>query len=181
MKKCLIVVDYQNDFVTGSLGSSAAVQLEGRIAQKIQDCRERGEDILFTLDTHGENYLHTSEGKNLPIPHCIAGTDGHKLYGAVGENRRESDFVFPKGTFGSDALYAHLKGTAYTKIELVGVVTNICVLANAVLAKTARPEAEIIVDASCVASGDPALHQAALSVMESMQIQIINKDGVYHG
>lgn len=181
MKKCLIVVDYQEDFVTGALGFPEAKLLEDRIVKKIQSYRKGGDDIIFTLDTHGEDYLRTCEGRNLPIPHCIAGTAGHRLYGAVGENRRESDYVFPKGTFGSDVLYTHLKETPYASIELVGVVTNICVISNAVLAKTAQPETEIIIDASCVASNDPDLNTAATAVMESLQMKIINKDGVHNG
>ena len=99
----------------------------------------------------------------------------------MGENRRESDYVFPKGTFGSDVLYAHLKETPYASIELVGVVTNICVISNAVLAKTAQPETEIIIDASCIASNDPALNTAAIAVMESLQMKINNKEGAHNG
>lgn len=177
MKKCLIVVDYQNDFVTGSLGFAKAVDLEGRIACKIDEYRKSGDDIIFTLDTHGKNYMQTREGKFLPIEHCIAGTSGHELYGVVGAIRLEGDKCFCKSSFGSDGLYEYLKGSNYGGIELVGVVTNICVISNAVLAKTAQPEIDVIVDASCVASNDDAMNEKALDIMESLQIKVINRNG----
>lgn len=181
MKRCLIVVDYQNDFVIGSLGFKAAELLESRIAEKTEEYRTNGDDVIFTLDTHGFNYLETYEGKHLPVKHCINGTDGHSLYGKVGKIKAESDRVFLKNTFGSDDLYMYLKKNIYSSIELVGVVTNICVISNAVLAKTAQPETEITVDASCVASNDEYLNEAALRVMESLQINITNKGGKENG
>ena len=139
MKKCLIVVDYQNDFVSGSLGFEKAKTLELGIANKINSYHVNGDDVIFTLDTHYDDYMDSYEGKHLPVPHCIENTDGHKLYGSV---------------------------------ELVGVVTNICVVANAVLAKTALPDADIIVDSTLTASNDERLHNAALDTMEGMQIII---------
>ena len=176
MKKCLIVVDYQNDFVTGSLGFPDAVALEEPIAEKIQAYRDSGDDVVFTFDTHTPQYLLSQEGRKLPIPHCIGGTEGHKLYGKVGESVDTEDWCFIKYTFGSDALFDFLKQNHYTRIELVGVVTNICVIANAVLAKTAQPETEIVVDASCVASNDAALGEKALDVMESLQITVTGRE-----
>ncbi len=172
MKKCLIVVDYQNDFVSGSLGFEKAAELDRNISKKIQRYRENGDDIVFTFDTHGPDYLQSREGRYLPIEHCIAGTSGHDLYGAVGQSRRPEDRCFLKPTFGSDALYAYLKDVSYQSIEIVGVVSNICVISNAVLAKTAQPETNILVDAGCVASADESLNDAALRVMESMQILV---------
>lgn len=174
MKKCLIVVDYQNDFVSGSLGCSAASTLEKPIADKIASYRKAGDDILFTFDTHGSDYLQTQEGKNLPVPHCIKNTEGHDLYGSIAALKEDGDKCFYKSTFGSTELFSHLQGTEYETIELAGVVTNICVIANAVIAKTARPETPVLVDALCTASNDPALHTAALKVMASMQVKIIN-------
>jgi nicotinamidase-related amidase len=173
MKKCLIVVDYQNDFVSGSLGFSAAEALDARIAAKIDACRQDGGEIVFTLDTHGENYLETQEGRSLPIPHCVAGTSGHGLFGETARRAMDGDRRFAKNTFGSGELYEYLKGRQYECIELCGVVSNICVLANAVLAKTALPEVAIIVDSKCVAGNDPALNQAALDVMAGLQITIM--------
>jgi len=173
MKKCLIVVDYQNDFVSGSLGFPAAVELKQHIAQKIKQYRNSGGEVIFTLDTHGEDYLDTQEGRNLPIPHCIKGTDGHRLYGKVADMTEGTDKQFLKNTFGSDELYMYLKTKPFDSIELVGVVSNICVIANAILAKTAQPEAKIIVDAMCTASNDSKLNQAALDVMSSLQVDVV--------
>lgn len=181
MKKCLIVVDYQVDFVTGSLGFEKALSLDSRIARKIKEYRASGGEVIFTMDTHGGDYLTTNEGRHLPAAHCISGTQGHNLFGTVGKAKEQSDRIFCKNTFGSDDLYEHLKKTAYSSIELVGVITNICVISNAVLAKTAQPETDIIVDASCVASDDENLNEAALRVMESLQIQIINNGGDENG
>lgn len=176
MKKCLIVVDYQNDFVTGALGFPGAADLDGPIAEKIQSYRASGDDVIFTFDTHTSQYLLTQEGRKLPVPHCIGGTEGHKIYGRVGQSCDAEDWCFIKYTFGSDAMYDFLKQNRYSSIELVGVVTNICVMANAVLAKTAQPETEIIVDARCVASNDPALQEKALDVMESLQITVTGRE-----
>ena len=109
MKKCLIVVDYQNDFVTGSLGFPEAAALEDRIAHKIRSYRDSGDEVMFTFDTHNSTYLMSREGRRLPVPHCIGGTEGHKLYGKVGEAVSEDDWCFITYTFGSDALYDFLK------------------------------------------------------------------------
>ncbi len=174
MKRCLIVVDYQNDFVIGSFGFPEARELDGKIAQRIREYRKSGDDVVFTLDTHYANYPETREGKNLPA-RCIEGTDGYKLYGETGTLRKDSDRVFCKFTFGSDELFDYFREEDYDCIELAGVVTDICVIANAVLVKTAKPESEIAVNASCVASNDSALHKAALDVMKSLQIKIIEK------
>ena len=175
MQRCLIVVDYQNDFVSGSLGFPEAAELEDRIAEKIREYRERGDAVMFTFDTHTSTYLLSREGRFLPVPHCIGGTEGHKLYGKVGQMATEDDWCFIKYTFGSDALYDFLKQNPFSGIELVGVVTNICVISNAVLARTAQPETDVTLDASCCASNDPTLGQKALDVMESLQIRVIGR------
>lgn len=175
MQKCLIVVDYQNDFVTGSLGFSEAVNLEEKIVQKIREYHQRGDAVVFTMDTHGTDYLDTQEGSILPVVHCVQDTAGHDLFGRVAGEVRESDKHFLKNTFGSDELYLYLKEQPFERIELVGVVSNICVLANAVLAKTAQPETPIEVDAACTASNDPRLNQEVLNVMEGMQIRVSNR------
>lgn len=173
MKKCLIVVDYQNDFVSGSLGFSGAEELESRIIRKIKQYRENGDEIMFTFDTHDEGYLNTQEGRKLPVAHCLKGTDGHRLYGKLADMICETDKQFHKDTFGSDGLYMYLKENMFTGIELVGLVSNICVITNAILAKTAQSETPITVDAKCTASHDSKLNQAALDVMEGLQINII--------
>lgn len=176
MKEALIVVDYQKDFVDGSLGFSQAVLLEPRICQKIEEYRQRGGEILVTLDTHTSQYLDTQEGKKLPIPHCIRNTPGWNLYGKVQNLISSQDKIFEKPCFGSQELMDYLRQQKFDRVELVGIVSNICVISNAVLAKTALPEAEVIVDASCTASNDPTLHEKALDVMESVQISVINRD-----
>ena len=173
MRKCLIVVDYQNDFVTGSLRFAKAEQLDDRITDKIAKYRNEGWEIVFTFDTHEEDYLKTNEGRNLPVEHCIKGTDGHKLYGRTAEMLKESDKCFYKPSFGSAELFEYLKAERFDKVELCGVVTNICVISNAVLAKTALPEAEVSVDSSCVASNDDNLNKSALDVMQSLQINVL--------
>jgi len=175
MKRCLIVVDYQNDFVSGSLGFPQAAALEQHIAQKIKQYRDSGDEVVFTLDTHYNDYLDTQEGRRLPVAHCLKYTDGHELYGHVKTLSLDSDMRFCKLTFGSDALYSFLKAEPFQSIELIGLVSNICVIANAVLAKTAQPETPILVDAKCTASHDEHLHRAALDVMEGLQIQVINR------
>ncbi len=175
MKKCLIVVDYQNDFVSGSLGFSGAVALEQPIMDKIMHYRSNGDEVVFTFDTHDEGYLHSQEGRNLPIAHCLQTTVGHQLYGRIAALVSKSDKCFYKNTFGSDKLFDYLKQEPFKTIELVGVVSNICVISNAVLAKTAQPETPIIVDAQCTASNDDLLHRAALDVMSVLQIQVVNR------
>jgi nicotinamidase-related amidase len=168
----LIVVDYQNDFVTGTLGFAGAELLDALIVEKIKRYRARDDAVLFTFDTHDADYLKTQEGRCLAVPHCIEGTPGHELYGETATLLAADDLRFYKGTFGSDELFEYLKATPFERIELVGLVSNICVIANAVLAKTAQPETPIIVDARCTASNDPTLHQAALDVMRGLQIRV---------
>lgn len=175
MKKLLVVVDYQNDFVHGTLGFEGAADLDLRIAEKIRLYRQNNDDVAFTFDTHEENYLSTQEGQKLPIPHCIKNTDGWKLFGITATLRQDSDRYFEKPAFGSDGLYEWLKAADYTSVELVGLVSSICVVSNAVLAKTALPEAEIIIDARCTAAADSNIHQAALDVMSGLQMTVINR------
>ncbi len=173
MKELLIVVDYQKDFVSGSLGFAGAKDLDSAICRKIEEYRQKGAEVVFTFDTHTEDYLSTQEGQNLPVPHCIKGTPGWELYGATAQKQMPDDRVFYKPVFGSAELFDYLRKGEYTLVELVGLVSNICVLSNAVLAKTALPEAKIIVDSACTASHDPALHAAAMQVLQGLQIQVL--------
>lgn len=172
MKNALVVVDYQKDFVDGSLGFSGAEKLDSGIAALIEARRSEGYDIIFTLDTHSENYLSTAEGRALPIPHCIEGSDGHALYGQTAKSVQPGDRLLTKPTFGSDKLFFLLREEAYQKIELVGLVSNICVISNAVIAKTACPEAEITVRSGLTGSSNPELNQAALDVLRGLLINI---------
>lgn len=175
MKKCLIVVDYQNDFVDGALGFAEAQQLDERIAAKVEEYHKNGDDVIFTLDTHEENYMETQEGKNLPIPHCIKGSQGWQLYGKTALARKEQDLLLEKPTFPSFELGLLLREKAYEEIELVGVVTDICVISNGVIAKAALPEAKLVVDAACTATMSEEMKQKAFDVMGSLQISVVNR------
>lgn len=171
----LIVVDYQNDFVDGSLGFSGAEKLDEKIADKIK-CYHKNDDIvIFTMDTHFENYLETQEGRKLPVKHCIKGTNGWELFGQTKLSKKNSDIVFEKNTFPSLELGKFLEGKPVENVELVGLVSNICVISNAVIVKSALPEAEIVVDANLTASNDKLMHEKCLDVMESLQIKVINR------
>ena len=169
MKKLLVVVDYQNDFVNGALGFSGAERLENGIAAKIEEYKN--DEIIYTLDTHYENYADTQEGRNLPVPHCIKGTEGHALYGKI-QKLLEGRKCFEKSTFPSLELGKYLEGKNYDVIELCGLVSSICVISNAIIAKAACPEAQIIVDSALTASADNELHQKALDVMKGLQITV---------
>ena len=170
--KLLIIVDFQNDFVTGSLGFPEAKILEEVIYQKALLYKNDGDDVLLTLDTHSPDYLNTQEGKKLPIIHCIKNTDGWNIFGKVNELE---GLRLEKKTFGSVELVEYLKDKDYEEIELVGLVSNICVLSNAIIAKATLPEAKIIVDAKATASSDSILHEKALDVLEGLQIEVRNR------
>jgi nicotinamidase-related amidase len=171
MKRLLVVVDFQNDFVDGALGFPSAGSLEKSICEKIEEYRRNGDDVVYTLDTHDSNYLRSQEGRKLPVEHCVTGTRGHELYGRTAKLLAGAK-TFRKSAFGSDLLYEYLKRSEYGSVELVGLVSNICILSNAVLAKTALPEAEIIVDPKCTASFDEELNQKTLDVLEGIQVAV---------
>jgi len=180
MKKLLVVIDYQNDFVDGTLGFEKAKTLEEPIYEKINKYLQNGDNVLFTYDTHSNNYMKTREGKNLPIVHCIKDTLGHNLYGKINEFIGiENTLHLEKEGFGiapKDMLnLAKELGKAIGEIELVGVVTNICVISNAVLFQAQYRNADIIVDAALCASFDEPLHEKALDVLEGLQIKVINR------
>ena len=185
MKRLLIVVDYQNDFVDGALGFAGAELLDEPIRRKIEEYRGAGDRVCYTLDTHRRDYLETQEGRKLPIPHCIEGTEGHELYGTVAGTVRETDHVFYKPTFGSTELFERLMKLQeiaggldtqpFESIELVGLVSSMCVLSNAVIARTACPNTPIIVDAACTAAPDPETNEKALDILEGLQIEVINR------
>ena len=174
MKKALIIVDYQTDFVTGSLGFPGAADLEEKICRKIEAARAEGRDCIFTFDTHEDDYLSTPEGKGLPVPHCLRGTEGWCLYGKVG-GLLPQGMGFEKSQFGSAELARYLAEQKYDEVEFIGVVTNVCVLSNAVLAKAALPGGKISVDASCCASNDPELGEKALDIMAGLQVEITGR------
>ena len=177
MNRYLFVIDYQNDFVDGALGFPGAEKLDAGIAAKV---REYGPGrVFFTRDTHFENYLETREGRNLPVPHCIKGTFGWECYGETARALAEVKAPgIDKLVFGMDvtdpATAAVLPETA-DEIELVGLVSNICVVSNAVVLQSRYPEATITVDAACTDSFDKALHEKVLDVLEGFQIKVINR------
>ena len=174
-ERLLVVVDYQKDFVDGALGFAGAENLDLRIAAKIKRYHDAGDMVVFTYDTHRKNYLPTQEGRKLPVEHCICGTPGWELYGETAKQQKEEDLCFQKPTFPSLELADYLAEEEFVSVELVGLVSHMCVLSNAVMAKAAAPEAEIIVDAACTASFDPKLHEEALDLMEALQITVMNR------
>lgn len=176
MKKFLVVVDMQKDFVDGSLGTKEAVAIVPNVVKKIN---EFDGEIFVTYDTHFENYMDTNEGKNLPVPHCIKGTDGWKLDAKIaaaleGKNYSEVEKI----TFGSvdlpDMIFKAAGDEDFT-IELVGLCTDICVVSNTLILKANYPEKEIVVDASCCAGVTPESHVAALTTMKMCQINVIGE------
>lgn len=173
MKKTLIIVDMQNDFVYGSLGTGEARSIVPKIQEKLEAYIDRGDDVIFTLDTHGENYLKTNEGKMLPVEHCIKGTPGWDIVKAF-QTALEKDashvFSIEKPSFGYLNWKEKLRFS--DEIELVGVCTDICVVSNALILKAAFPESTILVDASCCAGTTPESHKAAVTVMKSCQVKI---------
>ena len=177
MNRYLFVIDYQNDFVDGALGFPGAEKLDGKIAAKI---RAYGKGrVLFTRDTHFDNYLSTREGKNLPVVHCIKGTPGWEVYGETARALEETEAPgIDKLVFGIDitdpATAAVLPETA-DEIELVGLVSNICVVSNAAVLQSRYPEATVIVDAACTDSFDKVLHEKVLDVLEGFQVKVINR------
>lgn len=180
MKKILIVVDFQKDFVDGSLGFDHAEILDEKIYQKIKKYHRENHDLIFTFDTHEENYLDTQEGHKLPIEHCFKGTPGWQLYGKVGaffEEHQDDKNIkkIEKGAFASLELGNYLFGKAYDQVELVGLVSNICVISNAIIVKAALPEAQVIVDANCTGSPLANLHEKSLDVMAGLQIEVVNR------
>lgn len=167
MKRTLIVVDMQNDFIDGSLGTPEAQAIVPAVKAKIQAYRDRGDEIIFTRDTHGADYLSTPEGKKLPVVHCVQGTQGWELAPGLWQ---EGETIINKPTFG----YTGWADMDFQQVELVGLCTDICVVSNALLLKALFPEAEISVDASCCAGVTPESHEAALLTMKMCQIDVIN-------
>ena len=175
MKKILVVTDYQNDFINGSLGFEGADAICTGIIRKIEEYRISGGEVLFTYDTHTADYLATAEGRNLPVEHCIRDTQGWQLSLEVQNAKLDTDKCIFKPSFGSAELLDYLREGKYELVEFVGLVTNICIISNAIIAKTALPEARVIVDASCVDSFDKSLHEKSLDVMQGLQIEVTGR------
>jgi nicotinamidase-related amidase len=175
-KKILVVVDMQKDFIDGALGSAEAVKIVENCKAKIEKAVAAGDTVIFTRDTHGEDYMDTEEGKNLPVTQCIKGTEGWEseksLTAAAGET-----IVFDKGTFGSRDLGQKVTeilnaDQSIESVELCGLCTDICVISNALLIKAFNPNIPIYVDATCSAGVTPESHDNALRAMESCQIHV---------
>lgn len=177
MNKLLVVIDYQKDFVDGALGFKKAETLEQGIYDKVKKYLENGHKVLFTYDTHFENYLETREGKSLPIPHCYIDTEGHELYGKLKEFVGvENTFHYNKNAFGiaPEVMLKMSKdvGEDIDEIELVGVVTNMCVISNVVTFQSQYINANLIVDGTLCASFDDSLHDKALDVIEALSVKV---------
>jgi nicotinamidase-related amidase len=172
MKKLLIVVDFQNDFIDGALGFPKALTLVDPIKERIKEYLDNNNDIIYTLDTHNDNYLNTCEGHNLPVPHCIDNTFGHKI-NELCDYSTQAIKVFKKPTFPSLELAKYLENTDYEYVELCGLVSNICVLSNAVMVKSALLNAKIVIDSKLTASFDEELEQKAFDVLRGLHIEIL--------
>ena len=172
--KLLVVVDMQRDFIVGALGTSEAQAIVANVAEKIRSYQRDGERIVFTMDTHGEDYLQTQEGANLPVPHCIKGTAGWEICDQI---RQIVDLsaakIYEKVTFGSREYALDWENGCYadvTEVEFVGLCTDICVISNAMLTKAFAPEVKVTVDAACCAGVTPQSHENALAAMKMCQI-----------
>ena len=180
MSKLLVVVDMQNDFIDGILGIKEAQSIVPNVVKKIEEYRKNGDDVFFTKDTHYYlDYMETEEGKNLPVEHCISYTNGWEICDAL-KPYVASLSVFTKETFGSLDLANYLdagisSSICYKEIEVVGVCTGICVLSQAVMCKSAQPNAHIVVDAACCACVTPHSHDVAIEAMKTLQIEIRNE------
>lgn len=174
MQNILVVVDMQNDFIDGALGTKEAVLIVPAVEKKI---REFDGTVLFTRDTHETWYLNTQEGKHLPVPHCIRGTEGWQIRSELDALRKTAPI--DKDTFGSTDLAGELvamnEEEEIGSITFVGLCTDICVISNALLVKASLPEVPVLVDASCCAGVTPESHENALKAMEMCQIQITGR------
>ena len=166
MKKTLIVVDMQNDFIDMALGTAEAVAIVPKVRQKIQTYVQNGDTVIFTRDTHGEDYLQTPEGKKLPVKHCIRGTKGWEIAQGLYVDGCK---IIDKPNFG----WPHWDAEELQNVEIIGLCTDICVVSNALIIKAMFPDAQVQVDASCCAGVTPQSHEAALLTMKMCQIDVI--------
>lgn len=180
LKKVLIVVDMQKDFINGALGTKEAQAIVQNVINKIKEYRAMGYEIIFTRDTHNENYMNTQEGKKLPVPHCYEGTEGWEINGEIKLVQADTDKVFDKPTFGSIELMNYLVKMndetgeeAGIEVTLIGLCTDICVISNAIIIKAAMPEISVNIIADCCAGVTPETHNNALEAMKMCQINII--------
>ena len=163
--KTLIVIDMQNDFIDGSLGTAEAVAIVDNVKAKIKEYVDRGDQIIFTRDTHQEDYMETNEGKHLPVVHCIEGTDGWQIRDGLYAEGAE---IINKPSFG----YTGWNDYSFEEVELIGLCTDICVVSNALIIKALFPEIKVSVDSSCCAGVTPESHDTALKTMQMCQIEV---------
>lgn len=166
MKKTLLVIDMQNDFIDMALGTKEAVAILPKVKAKIEKYLQNGDEIIFTRDTHFENYLETTEGKNLPVEHCIKGTKGWEIAEGL---YVEGAKIIDKPNFG----WPYWNKEKLEEIELIGLCTDICVVSNALIIKAQFPDASVTVDSSCCAGVTPESHAAALKTMQMCQVKVV--------
>lgn len=170
-KQVLVVVDMQKDFIDGALGTKEAVAIVENVKNKIKNFQG---EIIFTRDTHFENYSTTQEGKNLPVPHCIKGTEGWQIEAGLEQLRTPDMKVFDKPTFGSVELAEYLKeNKELESVTFIGLCTDICVISNALVTKAFLPEVKVMVEENCCAGVTPESHKNALEAMKMCQVEII--------
>ena len=170
-EQILIVVDMQKDFIDGALGTAEAVAIVPKVMEKIRDFEG---EVIFTRDTHGADYLETQEGRKLPVPHCIRGTEGWEIDGTLRQFVTSDTKIFDKPAFGSVELAQYLSRKADIRsITLIGLCTDICVISNALIIKAFLPEVRVMVDTQCCAGVTPQSHNNALEAMKMCQIEIM--------
>lgn len=172
MNRLLVVIDMQKDFVNGTLGSKEAQAIVPHVIDKVKAYEAAGQEVVYTLDTHFQDYMDTMEGKKLPVIHCVKGTPGWEL---TEELQHFQGKRFEKVTFGSRELADYVADGAYDSVELIGLCTDICVISNAMLIKAGVPDTPIQVDASCCAGVTPESHVNALNAMKMCHIDIVNE------
>ncbi|OCX43311.1 hydrolase [Campylobacter ornithocola] len=170
MTKLLVVVDYQNDFISGSLGFEKATKIKDNILTLLKNHQD---DIVFTFDTHDENYLKTQEGKNLPICHCIKDTLGWQMPNDFDIYLKNAKKIFYKNTFGSLELANFLKQNYYSSIEFCGLVSHICVFSNIILAQSATPNSKIILHKNATTSFSESLEKNAYEILQAYGIELL--------
>ena len=172
MNKLVIVVDMQNDFIDGALGTKEAVSIVPNVVSYLDKLNDDNVTLVFTRDTHDEDYLDTREGRKLPVKHCIIGTKGWELCDVL-KPYSEKCVIFDKPTFGSIDLQQFVLQNNFDEIEIMGLCTDICVISNAMLVKAALPEAKVVVRSDCCAGVSVESHQNALNAMAVCQIEIV--------
>ena len=173
MQRLLIVVDYQNDFIDGALGFKGADLIAPKIVELINEFRANNEEVVFTYDTHDTNYMKTTEGQYLPVPHCLKGSEGWQLHDSIKDLAKDAK-VFEKPGFGSKELGDYIASKNFEEIYLCGLVSDICVFSNAIIAKaSASPYAKIKVVRNATSSFDLNMQEKAFDVLKHLHIEII--------